>query len=151
MSNEMQPSSVRKQFSASLDSLAPVRDFLSEHGTNAGLTKQQVYKLCLAVDEVVSNIIMYGYANTHIQNPTITVSFTKEDSHITVITEDEAIPFNPLEKTLPQQEELSLPMEERSIGGLGIMLAIQNVNDFSYTFKDGKNRNKFVILLSPHN
>ncbi len=40
---------------------------------------------------------------------------------------------------------LSVPLEEREIGGLGIFLTVNGVDDFSYDFSTGKNRNKFVM------
>ena len=44
---------------------------------------------------------------------------------------------------------LEAPLEERDVGGLGIFLARKNVDEFRYTYTDGRNRNTFVIQLEP--
>ena len=45
----------------SLTSLDDIRAFVSEHASKAGLTERQTYRLCLAVDEIATNIVNYGY------------------------------------------------------------------------------------------
>jgi serine/threonine-protein kinase RsbW len=47
--------------------------------------------------------------------------------------------------TLPDEEELDLPLEEREIGGLGVMLAREGVDDFRYERIDGRNRTMIVV------
>jgi len=64
-----------------------------------------------------------------------------------VILEDDALPFNPLQKTLPNAEDLSRPLEERPIGELGLFLAFNSVNKYLYEFKNGRNRNIFIVNL----
>ncbi|MFM7580154.1 MAG: ATP-binding protein, partial [Microcystaceae cyanobacterium] len=44
-----------------LDSLAPIAEYVMAVATEAGLEKKAVYKLRLAVDEMASNIIIHGY------------------------------------------------------------------------------------------
>ena len=49
---------------------------------------------------------------------------------------DEGIPYNPLAKEDP---DISLPAEQRQIGGLGVFLVKKNVDYVGYEHKDGKN------------
>lgn len=134
-----------KTFSATLDSLGSIRQFITNSGKAIGLNKSKIYKLCLAVDEIATNIINYGYTKSGIENGSIDLLIKYDNDALTVTLEDSAIPFNPLDKILPNEKDLSLPLEERPIGGLGIMLAKENVDNYSYEYKNGKNRNILCI------
>ncbi|MDD4424916.1 MAG: ATP-binding protein [Mariniphaga sp.] len=134
-----------KSFHATLDSLESIRDFLTAKGKMAGLDKNKIYKLCLAADEIATNIINYGYAKTDISKKIIDVIIQLDDEGITVTLEDTAVPFNPFDNILPTNDDLTKPLEERPIGGLGLMLAKENVDQYTYQFKDGKNRNIFRV------
>jgi len=136
-----------RKFSANLDSLEPIREFLTDSANKLGLDKNKTYKLCLAIDEIATNIINYGYLNSGITNGIIDVVVYSSKELLTVILEDKAIAFNPFENKLPGVEDLTLPLEERPIGGLGIMLAKENVDEFRYEFENGKNRNIFCVNL----
>ena len=46
-----------------LDSLAAIRTFVNEMGEKAGLDRKALYRLKLAVDEIATNIVTYGYEN----------------------------------------------------------------------------------------
>lgn len=140
-----------RKFSASLDSLSLIREYLADSARLVGLDKSRTYKLCLAVDEIATNIINYGYLKSGIDNGIINVTVSSDKDLLTVILEDSAVPFNPLENKPPGEKELALPLEERAIGGLGIMLAIKNVDKFSYNYENGKNKNIFCMGLSQGN
>lgn len=144
----MNPLSEVRSFSATLDSLQPIREFLVYSGKSIGLDIRRIYKLCLAVDEIATNIINYGYVNSGIDRPFIEINVTSNNEALTVILEDTAVPFNPLEMAIPGEKELSMPLEQRPIGGLGILLAKNNVDEFLYEYENGKNRNIFHINLN---
>jgi len=136
-----------RSFSATLDSLDPIRKFLTESGKAAGLDINRIYKLCLAVDEIATNIITYAYNEPFQTNRSIQITVKSDNGVLTVICEDFGVPFNPLKIPLPGDKDLSLPIEERPIGGLGIMLAIKNVDEFNYRYENNKNINIFHIRL----
>lgn len=136
-----------KSFKASLDSLEPIRNFVTEKSQQAGLNAKQIYGLCLAVDEIATNIILYGYQRSGIYDGIINILSIVEKDTLCFIMEDNATPFNPLEANTPDENELGLPLEERKIGGLGIMLAKQSVDEFKYEFVDGKNHNVFCVKI----
>jgi anti-sigma regulatory factor (Ser/Thr protein kinase) len=141
----MNNSEESKTFVASLESLETMRDFVSQTGSNAGLNKKQIYGLCIAVDEIATNIILYGYQNSGIDNGLINIHTIFEKENFTVILEDSSTSFNPLDTKIPDEKELELPLEERKIGGLGILMAKESVDEFRYEYKDGKNFNIFSV------
>lgn len=136
-----------RSFNATLDSLNPIREFLIASGNSIGLDRTGIYKLCLAVDEIATNIINYGYANSEMKDPAINISVISDNHVLTVTLEDTAVPFNPFEMDLPGENELTLPLDQRPIGGLGILLAKNNVDVFKYQYEKGKNKNIFQINL----
>lgn len=136
-----------RSFKASVDSLEPIRDFVSEHCTEAGFDHKKTFKLCLAIDEIATNIIRYGYPLAGVQEGEgdLTMTIKAGDSKLTVEIRDMAIEFNPLRYLVPTEEDIHKPLEERPIGGLGIMLAQQNVDEFDYYYQDGMNHNVLTI------
>jgi len=50
-----------RTFVASVDSLEPIREFLTEKCEAIAIGKKKTYGLCLAIDEIATNIIRYGY------------------------------------------------------------------------------------------
>jgi len=134
-------------FEASVDALEPIRDFVTEKSIAAGADNKKNYMLCLAIDEIATNIMRYGYPRAGISDGVINVSITTGNGSLTVVLEDSAMPFNPLEQSVPTEEDMSKPLEERPIGGLGIMLAKQSVDEYKYEFIGNKNRNIFIINI----
>src|SRR5690349_21347083 len=100
-----------------LDALSNVATYVLEAATAAGLDKKAAYRLRLAVDEITTNIITYGYEQAGIAGD-ITVRADIDDQTLTIVLEDSAQPFDSLQHMEP--ENLSLPLEQRTIGGLGI-------------------------------
>lgn len=135
-------------FEAVPGSLEPIRDFIATFATAYDIDKKKIFKLNLAVDEIASNIMNYGYPLAGIDDGTIQVSIEYQDGQLRVILEDHAIPFNPIERSLPTPEDLMKPVEDRPIGGLGIFLARQSVDFFDYEYKEGKNRNIFLVAIN---
>lgn len=129
---------------ATLDSLDEIGKYVIAATSEAGLDTKPAYGLRLAVDEIATNIITHGYEDAG-KTGDVTVSGEMTDSTLKIVLEDTGVPFDPLSRKLPSEDELSLPLEERDIGGLGIFLVLKGVDNFSYEFSDGKNRNIFVM------
>jgi serine/threonine-protein kinase RsbW len=134
-----------KTFIASLDSLKLIRDFVSKISESVSLDNKKAYNLNLAIDEIATNIINYGYPLAGKDDGVIDVSVSTDDHSLTVTLIDSGIPFDPLKKITPTEEDLAKPLEEREIGGLGIMIARQSVDEFKYEYSDNKNRNIFIV------
>ncbi len=133
-----------RSFPGTLDSLAAIRDFVAEAATAAGLDRKATYRLCLAVDEVATNVVLHGYDEAGRTGP-LDVAVEIDAQAITVRLEDDAAPFDPSEHATPSKEDLAKPLEERPIGGLGLMLAAEGVDELRYERVRGRNRNVFVV------
>ncbi len=129
---------------AVLDSLAELRRYARDAAAGAGIGEDKSYQLQLAVDEIATNIISYGYREA---GPTAEISIFSElrDDALVITLEDRAPAFDPRTMQMPNAEELSKPLEERSIGGLGIYLATEGVDRFDYRREGGRNLNIFEV------
>lgn len=70
------------------------------------------------------------------------------ENQIKITIEDDSPPYDPTKQKLPDEEDLKKPLEERTIGGLGLFLTIINVDEFKYEYVNGRNRNIFIIKRS---
>lgn len=131
---------------AVLDSLAELRRYARNAAASAGIDEDRSYHLQLAVDEIATNIISYGYKDAA---PSAEISISGEiTADVLVITlEDQAPAFDPRVRQMPNAEDLARPLEERRIGGLGIYLATQGVDRFDYRREGERNLNIFEVRV----
>ena len=92
-----------------------------------------LFKLRLCIEEAVENVVSYAYTGG---NGWMEAGTERKDNVIYVWMKDAGIPFDPLAKPDP---DITLPAEERQIGGLGIFLCKQLMDSVSYRFEDGCN------------
>lgn len=117
-----------------LEQLTRLYEFLNQQASAFGLEEQLLMQIKLAVEEVVTNVILYAYPDRKDQD--IRIDMSLENGLLTIVITDNGIAFNPLEREEP---DISLPMEERPIGGLGIYLVKQLMTNVTYTRSSGKN------------
>ncbi len=125
-----------------LDSLGPIRDFVDRAAASAGLERRSGYRLRLAVDEIATNIVNYGYERSH-QRGDIRLRAAVDEAWLTIALEDTSPPYDPMAAEPP--DNLDDPLEERPIGGLGIFLTLRGVDEFRYEHRDGRNVNTFAM------
>jgi len=94
---------------------------------------EEILDTQLAVEEVITNIILHGYKNT---GGEIHLSCRITRNLVGIRICDTAPPFNPL--SLPEPE-LEGGVDERGIGGLGVYLLRQVMDDISYRYENGNN------------
>ena len=125
-----------------LASLALVREYVRAAAAAADLDKKRSYRLELAVDEIATNIVNHGYLEAGLTGD-VEVRAENTARALTITLSDAGVPFDPRQLKRPSQ--IDLPMAERPIGGLGIFLAMENVDEYRYESVDGHNRNIFVV------
>jgi anti-sigma regulatory factor (Ser/Thr protein kinase) len=107
-------------------------------------TLEAPMKACMqinvAIDELLSNICYYAYGDG-VGKAYVTVETMPDKRGISITLEDEGEPFNPLSHEDP---DVTLGLDERGIGGLGIMLVKRTMDDVRYEYKNGRNRLTFV-------
>jgi serine/threonine-protein kinase RsbW len=103
-----------------------------------GFTGDDILDTQLAVEEAITNIIVHGYREA---GGEITVSCRAGNGMVEVRLEDRSGPFDPL--ILPEPDP-SGEIEDRKIGGLGIFLIRQVMDDIRYRYEEGKN----ILILT---
>lgn len=130
-----------------LDSLDLIAEYVGNASKAAGLDKKASYKLRLAVDEIATNIIVHGYAETE-QSGSINLQADLNEESLSISLEDTSIAFDPLEKVDQEASTIHQPLEMRPIGGLGIYLAVRGVDKFIHERIGDRNRNTFIVHRS---
>ena len=105
-------------------------EFLGQHPSNP----QALYHAQLAVEEIGTNIIKYGYDDG--LEHRINVDVAVDGDHVTIRIEDDGKPFNPLDAPHPK---LDLPIEQRPIGGLGVFIVKSVADSVDYRRDGGRN------------
>lgn len=120
---------------AAMDQLPVVTAFLDEELERRQCPSRIRFQLEMAVDELISNIVRYGYGGGA---GTITVQLEWEEAPTTVVLTflDRGVPYDPLQREDP---DLTLSAEQRQTGGLGIFLVKQFMDRMEYRFVDGQN------------
>jgi anti-sigma regulatory factor (Ser/Thr protein kinase) len=109
-------------------------DLVQEFGERHDLPPKVIFALDLALEETLMNVISYGYPDGG--DHQIIVRLALDRGEVTAEVEDDARPFNPLEAPEP---DLSKPLEERLIGGLGIHLTRKMMDGLDYRRQGDKN------------
>lgn len=117
-----------------IDEIVRLVDAVDNFGGHVGLSPDLTYRLTLSLDEIVSNVIRHGYSDT--DDHVVEVRLAVKDGVVTATIEDDGHPYDPRESPEP---DLSLPVEQRGPGGLGIYLVKQMMDSIDYARKDGKN------------
>jgi len=113
---------------ADLGDLATVREFVARIGNDLGLEAQVIYDLRLAVDEACANVINHGYGG---QAGRLDVTVEPVEEGIRVVVRDWGVTFDPHEVPTPDVEA---PLEQRPLGGLGLFLIGNVMDQVSFTF-----------------
>jgi sigma-B regulation protein RsbU (phosphoserine phosphatase) len=114
--------------------LARIGERVERFASESRLSSDHAASLNLVLDELVSNVIKYGYDDQAPHEIHVTIEI--QGDLMTVSVEDDGKPFNPVEAPLPN---LDLPIEERPIGGLGVLLIRSLVDVLDYRRERGRN------------
>ena len=116
--------------------LGMVRDLMEEEGCSIRLQMQ----VEVAVEEIYVNIAHYAYEGKT-GKATVRAEIKKDPKTLEVTFIDSGIPFDPLAKEDP---DVNLKAQDRSIGGLGIYMVKQSMDDVRYERKEDRN---ILILI----
>jgi len=122
------------QVAAELSNLAVVRHFVQETAAGFGFDGKVIDEMLQAVEEAVANTVLHGYNR---QPGEIKVEVQREGNQLVVRLRDQAPHFDPTGFPPP---DLTLPLEERAPGGLGIYLMRQFTDTVTHRVtSDGSN------------
>lgn len=117
--------------------------FMKQSLQRLNIEKPLINKLRLAVEEAVVNVMEYAYPAGN--KGDISVRLTSNGHRLKFIITDHGGAFNPTEATVA---DTTLSVEDRPIGGLGILLVRKLVDSINYERNEGKN---ILTLLKEYN
>jgi anti-sigma regulatory factor (Ser/Thr protein kinase) len=114
--------------------LSRIIDAINHTAASASCPPVVVHDVTLAMEEIFSNIVFYGFGDD--LDHTITLDLVIEGDALVLTLQDEGIPFNPLNVQMGRKDK---PLEERDQGGMGIILAKNLMDLMEYRRERGKN------------
>jgi anti-sigma regulatory factor (Ser/Thr protein kinase) len=113
------------RLNARLEDLPRIRQFVTQAIAPHNIDESQIYDFNLALTELITNTLSYGYRGA---GP-IQIEILRANQDLMVRLRDEAPHFNPTEQPSP---DISLTLDQRPPGGMGIFLTQQSVDRFTH-------------------
>ena len=120
---------------SSLESLGQIERGVAALGAEDGWPADLLFHVQLVLDELASNVINHGYGTSGHEFQIIIES---DPRAVRIEVVDEARPFDPLQDA--PQPTTDASVEERKVGGLGVHIAKQLMDELEYRRENGKNR-----------
>lgn len=117
-----------------ISEIGRLSEFIEEVGNDFSLSPDITFNLNLVLEEAVVNIINYAYPKEN--HELIYLSAGLHEGSVIFILTDTGKEFDP---TAAPEADVTLPADEREIGGLGIFLIRQIMNEVKYERIEGKN------------
>ena len=121
-----------------IEDLLRVNALFESFATQHDIGGRLRYHLLVSIEEILTNIIKYGFDEEGVHP--IHITFRRVEEQIEMEFEDRGREFNPLEIGEP---DLDIPLEERKLGGLGIHLVKKMVDEAKYRREGDRN----ILLL----
>lgn len=122
--------------------LARMPELVDRFAAEHRLSPNVVFGMNVALDEMLSNIIKYGYADDAIHE--IRVRLSVDGPMVVTEIEDDGRPFDPC---AAPEADVDAPAEARKVGGLGIHIVRKLMAQMDYARIAGRNRLVMKMLL----
>ena len=127
---------------AVIENIPAVTAFVEEQLEQVGCPMKAQMQIDIAIDELFSNIAQYAYS-PKTGKATVRVEMTEDPMAVVITFIDNGIPYDPLAKADPN---VSLPADDRQIGGLGIFMVKKSMDEINYEYKNGQN----ILTIKKH-
>lgn len=117
-----------------IEEISRMASFLEGIGEEFALSVEDSFNIHLAMEEAVTNVIMYAYPQDEEHEIELSVSCADKEMIFTIT--DSGKEFDP---TLHPEADVTLSLEERPVGGLGIFLIRRIMQKVEYNRVEGRN------------
>jgi anti-sigma regulatory factor (Ser/Thr protein kinase) len=140
------PSTLSLTLANRRDEISRLATALEAFGADAGIPHDVMFRVTLALDEIVSNVMRYAYphADPRTDPQQIVVRVSSDQGVVTAVVEDTGVPFDPLGVPPP---DLDASIDDRPIGGLGMHL-VRSVSKSAEYSREG-DRNVLRVTVGP--
>jgi anti-sigma regulatory factor (Ser/Thr protein kinase) len=139
------PESLTITINNDLSKIEPVSQAVADFVAGRQLPAKIAFDLNLALDELLTNAILYGYEEDEVGRE-IQIRIALAGDTIELEIEDDGRPFNPLEIPEP---DLGAGLMDRPIGGLGMSLVRKLTDQQAYQRRGEKNLLTIKKLARP--
>ena len=122
-------------FEASVDRIPWLTDQINELLEGLDCPMKAQMQIDVALDELLANIASYAYT-TGKGEVTVRFDFDPDSRTVAITFIDSGTAYDPNAKPDP---DVTLKVEERDVGGLGIFLVKKTMDDMKYVRRDGHN------------
>ncbi len=127
---------------ATVDNIERVTDFVNAELKKLSCPAKAMLQLDIAVDELFGNIVRYAY-RPEVGPATVRISVCEDPMAVNVVFIDQGRPYDPLKNEDP---DVTKGLDEREIGGLGIFIVKNSMDQISYSYKNGQN----ILRIKKH-
>jgi sigma-B regulation protein RsbU (phosphoserine phosphatase) len=124
------------EIAANVKNLPEVLEFVNSGLTELNFLPSQIKHVSIITEEIFVNIAKYAYPNTSTGSVHMRMRRESATGALLLSFVDNGIPFNPLERPIP---DITQDAEHRAIGGLGIYLISNLVDVLDYQYQDNQN------------
>jgi anti-sigma regulatory factor (Ser/Thr protein kinase) len=129
-------SKARCELRGTADQLSVLMHFVQRFRADTGLSDADAFAIELALEELFMNVVLHG--SEGLSSPArVAVQLSTTTEEVLIEVEDDGTPFDPLTAPAP---DLSLDLDQRPVGGLGLHLIREMMNHVDYQFVRGRNR-----------
>ena len=116
--------------------ISRLQGFVESVGEELSLDPSLVMGLNLALEEAVANVVLYAYSAPGEGEIRLSAEWEAEAGELCFVLLDQGVPFDP---TGVPNADVTLAVEDRPIGGLGILLIRNIMDEVAYRREDGCN------------
>jgi serine/threonine-protein kinase RsbW len=133
-----------RHFPARMEAFPAVRSFIEEMCRAATFGRDDCAKLVLLIEELFTNTVMHGHGGD--SDASVRLACEIAGGRIALAYEDAAPPHDPFASWRPPDEGSTV--EERPVGGLGVVLVAGMAERVEYSYAGGRNRISVVMTRS---
>ena len=133
LQNKAKPAKFVLETIADIDHLEEINNFIEKSLNELDIKGECCGHICVSADEAVTNVVMYAYPKT---KGKIRITLERINDRVLMEIIDSGAPFNPLNHPVP---DVSASIEKRLIGGLGIHLMRNMMDELNYRRIGDKN------------
>lgn len=122
-------------FEATVERIAWLTDQVNEELESLDCPIKAQMQIDVAIDELLANIASYAY-DLDAGEVTVRMDFDADTRMVSLTFIDSGVAYDPLAKPDP---DVTLAVEQREVGGLGIFLVKKTMDDMTYVRRDGRN------------
>ncbi len=139
------PTSIERRLTLpnDIETIPQLSEFIDTIAEEAGLDMSFTMSLNLALEEAVVNVMTYAYPEGTIGY--VDIDIKTDGKQFTCTLSDSGTPFDP---TQNPEADTTLSAEDRPIGGLGIHLVRQIMDEVSYQYVNQRNMLTLIKYLN---